>query len=263
MDDLEFEFRSALSGSCASWLLDRLRATVEDVTAAKGTTGRTLIGHGGEIAVLEACLRRGDVDTAEHLCRTRGQDVQGAIPAFGLILEVIHRIERDWQAEPAPDGPLTFAFWNVQNLLDRLRRPEVPAAAAPRGTVLVALPEGEGHQFGARLVAQELRRQSWNAEADLTASNAALLARVARDWIDVIGLSVGHDGAFADLAHFITDVREASLNRGLRVMIGGAAIVAAPRAYAFLGADCVAGEIATAAAYLDSVRPGRRLQDWN
>lgn len=262
MNEVNPRLGATYEETCTGWLRERFRKTVDGVVQAFGAARRADWPAPPVVEALEQLVRQGDIDAAERLCRA-ADAARGGAPAFGLVLEVIHRIETDWLDAPGADGPLTFAFWNVQTLLDRLRDPAETMKPGDGGAVLIALPEEERHQFGARIVAQELQRRGWDTISDLSSSRRGVLERVETTWFEAVGLSAGHDGAFVGLADFIAELRSVSRNPGLEVILGGAAIDSAPSHYAFLGADCVAVDLRQAMDFLNGMRQRRRRQDWN
>lgn len=235
------------------------------VGGADAAAGTDTDNARGRAVRLERLLVAGAFGEALALCRTVGPGDRAA-----LFLAVIRRLEARWQTDGVGFSDLAFAFYLLRHLIEHAlpagagiehalpagagiehalpagagaaKSPAHPgsvlSAAAPR--VLVALAHGEGHSFGAQILAADLAASGCRVDIDLGADGAALCRRLARAHVDVLALSVGHDGALHGLADLITDLRAASCNGRLAIVLGGAAL-AEPRAqYTFLGADGIA-----------------------
>ena len=73
-----------------------------------------------------------------------------------------------------------------------------------------------------------------------------MLHAVQKDWIDLVGLSVGISDHVAPLADLIKALRGASRNPALQVMVGGPLMLAHPEYVSSLGADFMAVDAPTA-----------------
>ncbi len=113
---------------------------------------------------------------------------------------------------------------------------EVAAGPASRRILLTPAP-GEQHGFGSAMLAGFFRRAGWSVAADSFATERDLVAAVRRDSFDVIGLSVSCIERLDGLGLLLLRLRRASRHRGVRVMLGGPALIERPEAAALLGAD--------------------------
>lgn len=161
-----------------------------------------------------------------------------------------------WESEQTDFVEVTLALRRLQNLAHDLlpgRADPAPSPAkAGRKILLVALP-GEQHVFGAQLVGELLRRDGWDVWDAPGASGKDILALVAGEWFAVVGLSSSaHEKADA-LAALILQIRRASLNRRVRVLVGGRPFEGHAERVALVGAD------ATAVDARDAVSQAERL----
>ena len=90
-----------------------------------------------------------------------------------------------------------------------------------RGLVVLLAVPGEQHTLGVHLVAEQLRREGWGAQVESGLDASALADLVASEHVEMVGLSVNHAELIATLPSLLETVREASLNRDLRVIVGG------------------------------------------
>lgn len=111
-----------------------------------------------------------------------------------------------------------------------------PTRAAPIGRVLISPMPGDQHSFGCQLVGVVLREAGWEVVADVAADEEALIAAVAGERLDAVGLSVGHERALDRVAPLVRALRRAA-PREIVVALGGAMLNDAPDRARALGAD--------------------------
>lgn len=148
-----------------------------------------------------------------------------------------------WESERTDFVEVTVALRRLQNIAHELTPGRADPAEEPpkagRRILLVALP-GEQHVFGAQLVGELLRRSGWDVWDAPGAGNKDILALVAREWFAVVGLSLSAPEKVDALAGLIRQLRRASLNRDVRVMVGGKPFEDQPERVALVGADATA-----------------------
>lgn len=127
--------------------------------------------------------------------------------------------------------------------LQRLMRELSPAFAAEREAAaqahraLFAQAPGEQHSFGLSMLAEFFRRAGWDVLGGVGGTVADAVERVRREWVDLVGFSVGSEPQLARLAGSIAGVRSASLNPRIVVMVGGPLFADRPDLLASTGAD--------------------------
>ena len=94
-----------------------------------------------------------------------------------------------------------------------------------RGRILIAPLPGEQHLMGAVFDAEMMWREGWDTHCEFPEDNAALIKLVKRQWFDVVDLSLSlafnREDWMPRMAQTITDVRRASLNPALVVVVRG------------------------------------------
>ena len=106
--------------------------------------------------------------------------------------------------------------------------------------VLLAPAPGEQHTFGMLMVGEFFRRAGWEVEGDCALSAEDIVHCVARDWYAVVGLSVAHDSVLSEVARVIEEIREASRNPAIGVLVGGRVFADEPELVKQVGADATA-----------------------
>lgn len=133
----------------------------------------------------------------------------------------------------------------------RLLCARLEAEPPPRGRSVLLLPcPGETHLFGLALVASAFREAGWEVGSAEAGAGAAVLAR---DFHDVVGLTLACDVNAPALAPAIATLRAASCNPELRVLVGGAYVARHPECAAAAGADAGLCEAAAAPGVAESL----------
>ena len=105
---------------------------------------------------------------------------------------------------------------------------------------------GSQHTFGVLMVSEFFRKEGWQVWMELGSSESTLLEAVAKDWFEVIGLSVGTETQVDSLREIIRRIRGCSANRQVKILIGGPLLVLSPDLYKEVGADGASADAASA-----------------
>ena len=96
---------------------------------------------------------------------------------------------------------------------------------------------GDVHSFGAQMLDEVFARAGWQSEVLLRPERRVLIDHVARNSLDLLGLTVSRSGGVAAVASLIKAIRAVSANPQLVVLVGGVAINQNPALVAEIGAD--------------------------
>jgi methanogenic corrinoid protein MtbC1 len=187
----------------------------------------------GDESGLEAFLRgrRAAGEDAREICRS--------------FLEPAAHLLGDWWCEDRCDSfSVTIALSKLQNLArgleasqNSVRRVEITGQR-----VLISPPPHETHMLGATLLGGFFRQAGWSVQAEFPQSDAELMGLVSTHWFDAIALTLSdvftRRERLAALVKTITDVRAASRNPTMAVIVGGRAFRTEPsRDAGRVGAD--------------------------
>jgi methanogenic corrinoid protein MtbC1 len=114
--------------------------------------------------------------------------------------------------------------------------------ADPERRVLLAPAPGEQHSFGILVVEQFFRGAGWDVWSGPGVERAEIIEAARRVWFGVAGFSLACEDHLGDLAMLIRDVRRASRNAGLGILVGGPLFVDRPDLVALVGADATAAD---------------------
>jgi methanogenic corrinoid protein MtbC1 len=227
-----------------------MHSRLSEVSSAPAALAGTLHPGPDHVAELARLVIAPGVEPA--LAYVQGLRDRG-VPLDRLYLQLLVPTARllgeMWNADYCSFTDVTIGLWRLQQLLHQLS-PAFLNEAEPRkdGRRMLLVPEpGEQHTFGLIMVAEFFRRAGWEVWDQPLESRRELLELVRREAFSVIGLSIGSDARLESLAETIRQVRRASRNPRIRVMVGGAPFVDRPDRVAEVGADSTAadGEQAT------------------
>ena len=149
-----------------------------------------------------------------------------------------------WDEDLCDFAEVTVGLGRLQQVMRELSPAfgsEVDHPADGRRALLVPAP-GEQHTFGLSMVAEFFRRAGWEVVGGVGGPEMDPVDMVREEWFDVIGVSVGNEARLDWLRSGIADVRRASRNRAIGVMVGGPVFNLNPDYVAQVGADITASD---------------------
>ena len=240
----------------ASWVVtsqrDRLLRTIEGEIIP-----RLVLAHRGRRPIIREATRPfvTDESTLAHFVsllsdvdHAGAQDFVAGLLADRYGLESIYldlfapaarRLGDMWSADECDFTVVTLALWRLQRMLhDHAPQFDCEGAEPAEGRrILLAPMPGEQHTFGMFMVAEFFRREGWDVVDGPVASPSDLLALAARQWFDVIGLSLSCSGKIPQMAELIGDLRRSSRNGDVGIMVGGGIFIETPGLMREVGAD--------------------------
>ncbi len=189
-----------------------------DIPEPSGSLRLAELALSGDEAGLEALVRdrRSAGDEARAICR--------------ILLEPAAHLLGDWWCEDRCNSfEVSLALSKLQNLARGLE------AGQARGLrveiagqrVLISPPPQETHLLGATLLGGFFRQAGWSVQAEFPQSDSELMGLVRTHWFDAIALTLSdvftRRERLAALVKTITDVRAASRNPTMAVLVGGRA----------------------------------------
>ena len=208
------------------------------------------------------------VDEMAHLVLDRDSQASLAfvqsLRAAGVALELIYLellapsarlLGAWWDADLCSFADVTLGLWRLQQVMHAIGaglRSSPDAARPARRAILVPVP-GSQHTMGLFIVSEFFRRAGWEVWGDAAVSAHDIVAAARREWFDLLGVSLGSETHVDALASVILDVRKASRNRALVVIIGGPIVASIPGLLARVGADATAEDAPQAVSQAESL----------
>ncbi len=197
---------------------------------------------------------QGDAEAAPAY--VRGLVAQGATPAqlfVDLLAASARHMGQAWEEDRYSFSEVTIGLWRLQRVLHEHARRDLPLLGAhgPSRRCLLAAEPGSQHTFGLSMVAEFFSRGGWSVDCEPGASWSDLRRQLARDPFDLFGLSISSSEHIPQIASAILDMRRASANARLFVMVGGPMAALMPDLAQRCGADAVASDAQTAVSLAD------------
>ncbi|RZL35274.1 MAG: cobalamin B12-binding domain-containing protein [Rubrivivax sp.] len=149
-----------------------------------------------------------------------------------------------WEDDRYDFSQVTIGLWRLQRVLHEQgsRFSQVARPDADSHRALLAAVPGAQHTFGVVMAAEFFSRAGWDVECEPKASWIDLQTRLTDNWFDMFGLSVATGDSIPHVASAILDMREASANRAIFVMVGGPMAAQNPNLAALCGADAMGSD---------------------
>lgn len=169
--------------------------------------------------------------------------------ARGILIEEIYldliggsarQVGTWWSEDDCNFCEVTLATWRLQCLMYELRSAfiaEAPLARHCPGTMVLATMVGEQHNLGLAMLAEFFRRAGWHIAIEIPTRVESLVALVKSQHVDLVGLSAANDFAAVSVPAAIRQLRAKSLNKNLRIMLGGPFFTGHPERARASGAD--------------------------
>jgi MerR family transcriptional regulator, light-induced transcriptional regulator len=165
---------------------------------------------------------------AGHLADIAELALAGGLSFESLLIDVMAPAARilgeRWEDDTADFIEVTLGLWRLQELVHELasRRcgPESPYIMHER-RILCAVAPDDDHSFGSLMLEELFRRAGWTCTGLRGASRAKLLRQVSEGWFEIIALTVSVERNSDTLSRLVADIRAASCNPGVSIMVGG------------------------------------------
>jgi len=176
----------------------------------------------------------------------RGASVESLF--LDLLAPAARLLGWQWEQDRCDFSTVTVCLGRLQRLLREWSPQFGREVAHPSNgrRVLLGQHPDEQHSFGLSMVAEFFRRDGWEVLGGVGAAVPDPSARVANDWFDLVGFSIGSDSRLDWLRERIKQVRASSRNRGLIVMVGGPLLVERPELARSVDADACGHDAAQA-----------------
>ena len=197
----------------------------------------------GDVEAFIAIARLGNTDHAltfiDAFC-ARGLPLSQVY--LGLLAPAARVLGVCWEKDVCDFTEVTLGLRCLHAICHALEPRFAPMGQAtrPGRSILLAPAPGEQHGFGLVMVEQFFRRAGWETWMDGGADSEALIAMVAERHFGLVGFSLGGETHIEALAGLITDIRRASRNAHIGVLVGGALLLQEPLLVKRLGADATA-----------------------
>lgn len=173
---------------------------------------------------------------------------------FDLLSPAAKLLGTMWEQDQCTFADVTVGLCRLQQIVYEFAdRVHVDNGGGDGRTALFALTPGDQHSLGLIMVVEFFRQAGWRTICMPDATAEDLIHMVETERFDLVGFSMANEKWLEPLPPLIRSLREASLNPGVRVMVGGRVFAEDPSRVAAVGAD------ETAADAREAVRAAARL----
>ena len=189
-------------------------------------------------------LSRSDDQALAYITRMRAAGAPIESIYLDLLAPVARYLGELWEDDLCDFTDVTLGLGHLQKMLrDLNKEAEQARNLKSNGLSILLVPTpGEQHTFGLAMVAELFRKQGWDVVGgpyDLGDSPQVLTGHRA---FDVVGFSLATLVNLDNLRKTIAEVRKASKNKRVCIMVGGPLFTLHPEYVKTVGADLVAGD---------------------
>ncbi len=235
----------ALSGTIEGEIIPRLLLAYQrDARAKKLTTpeedGLSQSDHEG---FLEAVMNENAAAARNYVDALVKRGLSREALFLNLLTNTARRLGEMWEEDLCDFTDVTIGLCRLHEIL-RAQSTVLDAGAGIRkgadsdgSKILLATACGDQHVFGVVMVAEFFRRAGWRVSCEPGAASAELQSMLSKKSFDMVGLSAARSVTADDIADEIADLRSASRNEAVMIMVGGRLFAENPELVSAVGAD--------------------------
>jgi MerR family transcriptional regulator, light-induced transcriptional regulator len=202
---------------------------------------------------------------AEYIEVLRKQDISVESIFLDLLAPSARLLGEMWIEDTCDFSDVTVGLAQLRQLLHKYS-PEFEDEAEIQVIGLRALlapTPGDQHTFGIGMVEKFFQRAGWSVQSFMSIDAAKLTVLVRKRHFDVVGLSLSCEGMLSDLTTTIEDIRKASKNRDVCILVGGPVFLSQPELVSRVGADATAVDGRQAVRQVAYARAAKTLRAHN
>jgi methanogenic corrinoid protein MtbC1 len=165
-----------------------------------------------------------------------------------LITPVARHLGWMWEEDEADFSQVSIGLIRLQQITHQLgySYQSGPQCAGRVRRLMIGSAPGSQHLLGLSIVSEFFRKGGWEVVVEIADTESALLEAVQSEWFDLVGLSVGLIEQLPSLADLIAQLKRASRNSKVPVILGGPAFLNSVMQGPELGADGISVNAADA-----------------
>lgn len=236
-------YRDSITRLVKSKLLNELRLNPQPVMRGPRSTAATFSAR--EIAQFaDLTLLSDDRPALDFIERALATRCSIETIYLDLLQPAARHLHERWLEDTCDFAAVTLGLCQLHHLVRELSSAFHDDARRFRlaHQALLTPAANEQHSFGLVMVGEFLRRDGWLVSRGPFTNSEGLGAAVRNERFTLVGLSLSCDSGLGALAAQIKCVRRDSLNRSVRVIVGGRVFIDRPELGASVGADATAAD---------------------
>jgi len=137
-----------------------------------------------------------------------------------LVAPAARLLGEEWLDDLRTFSEVTFALTTLQEVVNVLG-PTFASDATQRGSVVLVAAPKEQHTLGVYLLGEFLRRAGWGVMVEPGMSKDELLTHLRSEHVQMVGISVSNRDLLDPTIRLVREIKRASINQDMLVMIGG------------------------------------------
>ncbi|MFL5258041.1 MAG: B12-binding domain-containing protein [Rhodopila sp.] len=243
-------------------ILPRLAANARNLKSAERPAEPVVLTTEDDTLKLVRLLLNNDVaDSIGFIETLLARGVTPAALYLGLITEAARHLGALWDDDRCHFADVTISMGRLQQVV-RAISPKFQAAALGRpqtNSILLMPAPGEQHSFGLVILSEFFLREGWHVVGGPISSRNDAADIVRSTWVDVVGFSISSAVRVPVLTSCIRDVRSASINTDIKVMVGGSLLQTQPGVLREVGGDAFATDAPGAVRVARGLLPARTV----
>jgi methanogenic corrinoid protein MtbC1 len=183
----------------------------------------------------------------EEFAALRGVELGPQALASLLLAPAARMVGEFWRRDVCDFMQVTIAMTRIERAFRNSVLADPPPGEVRSARALLLAPvAGEQHGFGLAVVADAFRRAGWRVDRCADDEQGRMIALAQARRYDMIGLSIGGEPMLPALQAAVQRLRRCSLNRTVRIGVGGPLVGQRQDVVSLSGADFGAGDAAAA-----------------
>ena len=243
-----------LAGVVEAEIIPRMMLALRTEAAPEPT--RSMTPTPDEIAAFAELVLSPNDDSDSRIAELMADGLSLESLLLDLLAPTAKHLGVLWEEDLFDFTEITIAMGRLQRITrDVMVRFGEPAGAGRDRSILLLPCPGESHCFGLTVLERLFRNAGWDVTCATPQHDPDSLWQARTEWFDVVGLSLGCETLLPTLAEAVAELRRASRNPDIRVMVGGSIFIENPHYVSRVGAD------ATARDAIEAIAIAERLLD--
>jgi len=202
---------------------------------------KSLKPDSADVDALAHIILGDDLDAAaDYITVMRDRGLSMGSLYVELLEPTAQYLGKMWDNDECDFVDVTFGVARLKLLLSIFNDTHTLPEFETRRQVLMANAPCNQHVFGAEMIEKLLTAGGWRVDTEFSGEQGEITRAVSENWYAVIGLTAGSDIMVDGLTSVIADVRRASKNPDIGIMVGGPIFTANPALAVEVGADATA-----------------------